>query len=408
MPLNNFIDQYKQMQDISKSGMSYNADQNQIVDGQGNFLGSPQDMGLTPQQQVSQINPATGARVDVTGYQGSNPGQDVTPSVSAMYQSMLGRTASPDEIAGWQSVANQGQSLSQINQGIASSDEYRQKVMPFSHEGDQGAVFTNGSSYFQQNGFKAGDQHYEGVPTAYYDPKSGQLAAWYGTTGGNATSDYGWHTPAEIQQIQATDGNGNPVTMASGQVSQAKESTYDAGAMNRDALKGVAMVLGSMAGAAYLAPMAGAVTTGAEGSAIAGTEAGVTGMAPGSSVLTGAEGSAVAGTEAGSAPWYQGIKDAYNTVKPLKQAYDVIKTGSGLISNAQTPTSTSSLASNVATSYPVAAPATIPMSTDSGMTVAQLQSLQGLKTPAEIMRQAASQQSLAMSSPSGLISGARA
>lgn len=126
--------------------------------------------------------------------------EQMAAQITQDYQSLLGRTPSADEISSWQQTMQQGVTPQQVQQGIATSPEFQQANQPFVQPGvDQSSAqgFDTGASFYQQKGYIAqGD--YEGVPTAFYDPKTGKLAAWYGTTGGSATSDYSWHTPQQM------------------------------------------------------------------------------------------------------------------------------------------------------------------------------------------------------------------
>ena len=141
----------------------------------------------------------TTRNVEDTQYVPPTPEQSAA-QITQNYQSLLGRTPSADEIAGWQQTIQQGATLQQVQQAISTSPEFQQAKQPFVQQGvDQSTAqsFGTGAQYYQQNGYiPAGD--YEGVPTAYYDPKTGKLAAWYGTTGSFNTSDYQWHTPQQL------------------------------------------------------------------------------------------------------------------------------------------------------------------------------------------------------------------
>ena len=150
-----------------------------------------------------------------------------------------------DSTQSWEAGAPTG-----ITQAVYEANQAAQAAMP-----TPGYDFGAGVNAYTKQGLTAGG-NYEGLPTQYTDPRTGALAAWYGTfNGNNNPGDFTWHTPAEFTNRQVVDPKTGDLVSAMSTPTQAAESKYNAGQLNRDFLAGNAMVLGSMAGSSALGPM---------------------------------------------------------------------------------------------------------------------------------------------------------
>lgn len=232
-----------------------------------------------------------------------------TDEINALYQQILGRSA--DE-SGLGTYANYDPTA--LQHSLATSQEYQSKNQPYLQPGqDATGKFTSGAIYYQNQGWIPGGSSYEGVPTQFTNPKTGETV-FFGNAGGpNKTETYNWVTQDQMKPYQeidpvtgkplyvnakyqagdqntiVTDAQGNPVldeqgnTMFQPQYTTEKEGNQ--AYMNTpkavlaheapkntdlmDALKGVGMVAGTIGGAALLGPALGAAGA-AEGAAGAG------------------------------------------------------------------------------------------------------------------------------------------
>jgi len=404
------------------AGISYDASKNLLVDKSGNALGTPQDFGFSPKAAL-QLD--TGMPVGSQYDQASGTVRDQNGNVIGRPQD-FGMTVDP-----------QGNITSDPTQGISqTTTNGAVQLAPQAAAAPNGLDFGAGVNQFTQQGLTPGGQSYEGVPTQFLD-KNGNVAAWYGTVSSGASqnttpSQWGWHTAAELTPQQGIDSGGNVVTI-NPVPAYATASRFDAGAQNRAALAGTAMVLGGMAGAAALAPTVAAMAPSA-------STAGLASMAPESMMGAGygAAGSTIApgagtsllptvgqaaaydaglsagagvGANAGEAVAGSGLTGSQivNGLKQANQVYGLAKNVAGVL----TPASTPSLAQTAASSPIPTTSATAPATTiQDPYTVAQLQGIQGFKTPAQLALQTPGiiQQQLAAVSPNvpGLIAGARA
>jgi hypothetical protein len=203
--------------------------------------------------------------------------------ITKMFNTMLGRAPDVSEVIAYNKQLKEGNvSLEDVAKGFAASPEYLQKAMPFlDPNADVNTKFEQGVRGFDEKGLTRGG-YYEGLPTHYFDPKTGKLAAWFGTSDDSqqGTKYYTWHTAAELASPGAD-------------FRLAKESTRDVGKDWRTTgIKVAQMVATAFAPqlAAYLAPAAGAGLTAAEAAALMGgtlSEAGAASMLGGQLASTG-------------------------------------------------------------------------------------------------------------------------
>ena len=397
----------------SQAGMTYDSGKNVILDKSGNALGAPEDFGFTPKQLVQQqLGMPVGAQYD----QGSGTVRDSNGNV----------IGSPADFGMTTDV--QGNITAAPTQGIAQTTQYGGIQVGPTAAPANNMDFGAGVNHFTQQGLTPGSQSYEGVPTQFLD-KNGNVAAWYGSLSGGATSNansggWAWHTAAELTPQAGIDSSGNVVRFDP-VPAYATASRFDAGAQNRAFLAGNAMVLGGMAGAAAIAPTVAAMAPTA-------STAGLASMAPesmmgagfgsaGSSIVPGAgtsllptvgqaAGYDAALTGAGANAGGGGITagQIVNGLKQAAQVYGLAKNVAGYVNPATTPSLAQTAASSTIPTTSV--PAT---TIQDPYTVAQLQGIQGMKTPVQLAMQTNPgliQSQLAPVSPNvqSLINGARA
>ena len=242
---------------------------------------------------VSYVNADTGEAIDTKKFDKSITGYNT--EVRNLYKDLLGREPDKAEVATYDKQLKDGSlTLSDLTKGFTTSEEYLNKVMPFlDPNADVNTKFEQGVRGFDAKGLTRGGA-LDGLPTHYFDPKTGKLAAWFGTNSGETATDfYTWHTANELK-------------VPGSEMRLAEESKRDVGAewryMGASALK-----LGATLAGAYLAGPAA-------GLAEAGT------AAASSAVFT--TGSALADAALKSA-----AMNALTTVASGGSATDVLKSG---------------------------------------------------------------------------------
>jgi hypothetical protein len=208
-------------------------------------------------------NADTGEYVDLNKLNKSITGYD--KDITNLYQNLLGRAPDVSEVIAYNDRLKSGEiDLNDVVQGFTTSKEYLDKKMPFlDPNADVNTKFGQGVAGFDAKGLVRGGS-LEGLPTHYFDPKTGKLAAWFGAADGkDATDFYTWHTADELKVPGA-------------EVRLAKESTRDVGQEHRwigqSLLKLAPMVLAPM-----LAPAAAGIEAGmtaAEAAELMGSTAG--------------------------------------------------------------------------------------------------------------------------------------
>jgi hypothetical protein len=206
----------------------------------------------------------TGEYVDLNKLNKSITGYD--KEITDLYENLLGRAPDVSEVIAYNNQLKSGEvNLGDVYQGFMQSPERLNRVMPFlDPSADVNTKFEQGVRGFDAKGLSR-EGYLEGLPTHYVDPKTGKLAAWFGTLGDSMqTDDYTWHTVDELRAIPDA------------KVYLAQESKRDVGADWRSLGKNAAMIWGSMAMPqlmAYLAPAAaagGAGLTAAEAATLMG------------------------------------------------------------------------------------------------------------------------------------------
>lgn len=184
--------------------------------------------------------------------------------VTQSFRSILGRDPSEYDLQSWVGSSYdmpKDRQLYNLQRDITLLPEYRQKNQPFYDPGSGNGSFEAGVNYYKDQGYiPSGD--YEGVPTAFYD-KDGNLKAWYGdvgTTWGksgkyapNYTETYGWHMADELGKIP----NAIPV--------MAHENPDKHGWLGGGQWIAPVAMMGTLLGAAALAPLAAGAGAGASG-----------------------------------------------------------------------------------------------------------------------------------------------
>lgn len=244
-----------------------NADPYSIV---GNMLmqGNQLVYNVTPIQDdsgnVSGYKRAdTGEYVDLNKLNKSITGYD--KEITDLYENLLGRAPDVSEVVAYNQRLKSGEvDLSDVVKGFTTSQEYLDKKMPFlDPNADVNTQFEQGVRGFDAKGLTRGGA-LEGLPTHYFDPKTGKLAAWFGTNDAlTGTDNYTWHTADELK-------------VPGSEMRLAEESRRDVGADWRSLGRGAAMVAGTVLAPelfAYLAPAAaagGAGLTAAEAATLMG------------------------------------------------------------------------------------------------------------------------------------------
>lgn len=182
--------------------------------------------------------------------------------VTQSFRSILGRDPSEYDLQSWVGSSYdmpKDRQLYNLQRDITLLPEYRQKNQPFYDPGSGNGSFEAGVNYYKDQGYiPSGD--YEGVPTAFYD-KSGNLKAWYGDIGiengrtyrPNYTETYGWHMADELGKIP----DSVPVT--------AHENPDKHGWLGNGQWIAPVAMMGTLLGAAALAPLAAGAGAGASG-----------------------------------------------------------------------------------------------------------------------------------------------
>ena len=135
--------------------------------------------------------------------------------------------------------------------------------MPFlDPNADVNTKFEQGVRGFDAKGLVRGGA-LEGLPTHYFDPQTGKLAAWFGTNDGETATDfYTWHTANELKVPGA-------------ELRLAEESKRDVGNEWRDLGRGALKVGATLVGAYLAGPAAGLGEAGTAGAgAVAGGDIG--------------------------------------------------------------------------------------------------------------------------------------
>ena len=192
-------------------------------------------------------NADTGEVIDPKKFDKSITGY--APELTNLYRSLLNREPDKAEIASYDERLKEGSvTLDDVYKGFMQSPERLNQVMPFlDPNADVNTKFEQGVRGFDAKGLTR-DGYLDGLPTHYYDPQTGKLAAWFGTLGDSMqTDDYTWHTVDELSAIPDA------------KVYLAQESKRDVGADWRSLGKNAALIWGSMAAPqlmAYMAPAA--------------------------------------------------------------------------------------------------------------------------------------------------------
>jgi len=243
---------------------------------------------------VSYVNADTGETIDTKKFDKNITGYKT--EITNLYKSLLDRTPDKTEVAAYDKQLKDGSvTLDDVIKGFTTSEEYIKKNMPFlDPNADVNTKFEQGVRGFDERGLTRGG-HYEGLPTHYYDPTTGKLAAWFGTNSGlTGTDEYTWHTAAEAN-------------LPGAEMRLAKESTRDVGKDWRSLGKNAAMIYGSMLAPqlmAYMAPAAGAGLTAIEAAELMGgtlSQAGAASTVGGTLATEGLNWSAVAAQAAKTA-----------------------------------------------------------------------------------------------------------
>jgi hypothetical protein len=148
---------------------------------------------------VSYVNADTGAAIDTKQLDKNITGYD--KEITSLFQDLLGRTPSASEVASYnQQIQSGAADFNDVIKGFTTSDEYLDKKMPFlDPNADVNTKFEQGVRGFDAKGLTRGGA-LEGLPTHYFDPKTGKLAAWFGTNSGETATDfYTWHTADELK-----------------------------------------------------------------------------------------------------------------------------------------------------------------------------------------------------------------
>ena len=230
-----------------------NADPYSIV---GNMLmqGNQLVYNVTPIQDdsgyVSGYKRAdTGEYVDLNKLNKSITGYDT--EINQLYNTLLGRAPDVSEVVAYNNRLKSGElDFNDVVQGFTNSPEYLQKTMPFlDPNADVNTKFEQGVRGFDAKGLVRGGA-YEGLPTHYFDPKTGKLAAWFGTNDAlTGTDNYTWHTAAEAK-------------IPGAEPRFAEESRRDVGKDWRTLATKAATIYASMAAPQLMAYLAPSLTTG--------------------------------------------------------------------------------------------------------------------------------------------------
>lgn len=192
----------------------------------------------------------TGEYVDLNKLNKSITGYD--KEITDLYENLLGRTPDVSEVVAYNQQLKSGEvNLGDVYQGFMQSPERLNRVMPFlDPNADVNTKFEQGVRGFDAKGL-AREGYLEGLPTHYVDPKTGKLAAWFGTLGDSMqTDDYTWHTVDELRAIPDA------------KVYLAQESQRDVGKDWRTLATKAATLVASMYAPQLMAYLAPSLTTG--------------------------------------------------------------------------------------------------------------------------------------------------
>lgn len=188
--------------------------------------------------------------------------------VTNVFQTVLGRDPNEYDLQSWvgwgdvDGYFDEEKAMWDVASDITLLPEYRQKTQPFYDPNAKNRDnYAAGINYYTQQGYtQTGD--YGDRPTAFYD-KDGNLAAWYGNIGRtwgksgkytpNRTEDYGWHMADELTKIP----NAIP--------SLARSTTDTNGWLGGGQWIAPVAMMGTLLGAAALAPLAAGAGAGASG-----------------------------------------------------------------------------------------------------------------------------------------------
>ena len=201
---------------------------------------------------VSYVNADTGEAIDTKKFDKSITGYNT--EITNLYKDLLGREPSKAEVATYSDQLKNGSiTLDDVYQGFTTSPEYLNKNMPFlDPNADVNTKFEQGVRGFDAQGLTRGGS-LEGLPTHYFDPQTGKLAAWFGTSSGlTGTDAYTWHTAAEAR-------------LPGAEMRLAQESRRDVGADWRSLGKNAALIYGSVLAPELMAYMAPAAAAGSAG-----------------------------------------------------------------------------------------------------------------------------------------------
>jgi hypothetical protein len=191
----------------------------------------------------------TGEYVDLNKLNKSITGYD--KEITDLYENLLGRAPDVSEVIAYNQRLKSGEvDLSDVVKGFTTSQEYLDKKMPFlDPNADVNTQFEQGVRGFDAKGLTRGGA-LEGLPTHYFDPKTGKLAAWFGTNDGLTGTDfYTWHTADELK-------------VPGSEMRLAEESRRDVGKDWRTLGTKAATIYASMAMPQLMAHLAPALTTG--------------------------------------------------------------------------------------------------------------------------------------------------
>lgn len=128
---------------------------------------------------------------DTSEWVDTTPSQGITAAnLSSAYQNMFGREAPQDWIQQTQQAySDPNNTMSHVMANAAAGAAA--DTVPFQNAPGAQTGFTSGADYYTKQGYIPSGQTYEGVPTQFIDPKTGQVVASYGIlqeAGGNPRS----------------------------------------------------------------------------------------------------------------------------------------------------------------------------------------------------------------------------
>ena len=128
---------------------------------------------------------------DTSEWVDTTPSQGITAAnLSSAYQNMFGREAPQDWVQQTQQAySDPNNTMSHVMANAAAGAAA--DTVPFQNAPGDQSGFTSGADYYSKQGFVPSGYTYEGVPTQFIDPKTGQVVASYGIlqeAGGNPKS----------------------------------------------------------------------------------------------------------------------------------------------------------------------------------------------------------------------------